>query len=192
MPTVIDANVLAALFTRDHDDRRDARIRGLITDTRTARERLIVPAPVLAEFAVKARDEEIDFITSQNIFQVAPFDAIAALECGFMIRDVFATESKQDRHKIKFDLQILAIAKVCRATRLVTNDNQLRKRASALGIAAISILDLPIPDSERQIPLGLQNADDSESAGDEPGDANIGSNSPKQKRTIRVGPNSKT
>lgn len=157
MPTVIDANVLAALFTKDQDDRRDARIRGLIAETRARRERLIVPAPVLAEFSVRARNEEIDFITSQSIFQIAPFDAIVALECGFMIRDVFDTESKQDRHKIKFDLQILAIAKVANATRLVTSDIQLRKRAIALGIPAVAVIDLPIPDAERQMPLTLHN-----------------------------------
>lgn len=183
MPTIIDTNVLAALFTRDHDDRRDARIRGLIGDTRIARERLIVPAPVLAEFAVKARDEEIDFITSQSTFQVVPFDAIAALECGFMIRDVFATESKQDRHKIKFDLQILAIAKVGRATRLVTNDNQLRKRAVALGIAAEAILDLPVPDGERQMPLGLpEGATSAEGGRSTP----QGSPNGEEKRRMRI------
>ncbi|WP_282810570.1 type II toxin-antitoxin system VapC family toxin [Thauera humireducens] len=158
MATVIDVNVLVALFSKSHDDLRDARIRGLIGDTRNARGRLVVPAPVLAEFAVKAREEELDFIASQKIFQIAPFDAVAALECGFMIREAFASERKEDRRKIKFDLQILAIAKVCRASRLVSDDNQLRKRAATIGIAGLRVLDLPIPDDERQIPLVLGEA----------------------------------
>lgn len=153
MPTVIDANVLAALFTRNPVDRRDARIRGLINDTRANRERLIIPAPVLAEFSVKATNEEIDFIVSQNTFQIVPFDAVAALECGFMIRKVFSTESKNDRHKIKFDLQILAIAKAARATRLISNDKQLCSRAKSIDIQAIATLELPIPESEKQLPL---------------------------------------
>src|SRR5690554_5769658 len=153
MPIAIDTNVLAALFSKSRDVRRDSRIRGLLRDARSARERLIVPSTALAEFAVKASDKEIEFITSQQLFKVAPFDAVAALECGFMIRDFFANESKQDRHKTKFDLQILAIAKVCKVTRLVTNDVQLRKRATALGIQGVAIHELPIPDEERQITL---------------------------------------
>ncbi|ENO98374.1 PilT protein domain-containing protein [Thauera phenylacetica B4P] len=155
MPTVIDVNVLVALFSKNHDDLRDVRVQGLLRDTRSARGRLIIPAPALAEFAVKARDEELDFITSQKIFQIAPFDAVAALECGFMIREVFASERKEERRKIKFDLQILAIAKVCRASRLVSDDNQLRARAEALRISGLKVLDLPIPDDKRQIPLVL-------------------------------------
>jgi predicted nucleic acid-binding protein len=157
MATVIDANVLAALFSKNHEDVRDVRIRGLIADSRAIRTRLIVPAPVFAEFAVKARDKELEFITSQHVFKLVPFDAIAALECGFLIRDVFAQENKKDRHSIKFDLQILAIAKVCRATRLVTNDRQLRSRSVSLGIPAISIIELPIPDNEKQIVLSLDD-----------------------------------
>ena len=155
MSTVIDANILAALFSKNYEDARDARIRGLIADSRTTRSRLVVPTPVFAEFSVRARDDEIEFITSQHVFKLVPFDAIAAIECGFMIRDVFSHESKKDRHAIKFDLQILAIAKVCRATRLITNDKQLRSRSSSLGISAISIMDLPVPENERQIVLSL-------------------------------------
>lgn len=157
MPTVIDANVLAALFSKSHEDGRDSRIRGLIADARATRSRLIVPAPVFAEFAVKARDKELEFITGQHVFKLVPFDAVAALECGFLIRDVFTQESKKDRHAIKFDLQILAIAKVSRATRLVTNDRQLRNRSISLGIPAISILELPVPDNEKQTELSLDD-----------------------------------
>lgn len=157
MPTVIDANVLVALFTKDHEDKRDARIRGLIKDTRAARGRLIIPSPALAEFAVRARDDELDFVNSQPVLKIAPFDAVTAIECGFLIRDVLAVEGKKDKRKIKFDLQILAIAKAQGARRLVTNDEQLRKRAILLGIQGIDFLDLPIPDDERQLVLTLKH-----------------------------------
>lgn len=158
MATVIDANVLAALFSKHHEDRRDSRIRGLIEETRTKRGRLIVPSPALAEFAVGARDEEIGFIIGQQIFQVALFDAKAALECGFLIRDLFSRGDKKDRHKIKFDLQILAIAKSSGVDRLITNDNQLRNRAGQLGIQGVDIFDLPVPPKELQRKLAFDDA----------------------------------
>ncbi|EGK71937.1 Putative nucleic acid-binding protein, PIN domain-containing [Methyloversatilis universalis FAM5] len=158
MPTVIDANVLIALFTKDREDKRDARIRGLIKDTRSSRGRLIIPSPALAEFSVGATDAELDFLNSQSIFKIAPFDAVTALECGFLIRDVFAKDGKKNRQKIKFDLQILAIAKAQGAQRLVTNDEQLRKRAIQFGIQGVDLSDLPIPDDERQMPLALKDA----------------------------------
>lgn len=162
MPTVIDANVLVALFTKNLDDKRDARVRGLINDTRSARGRLIIPSPALAEFSVRASDEELAFLHSQPIFKIAPFDAITAIECGLLIRNVFATESKKDRQKIKFDLQILAIAKAQGARRLVTNDDQLRKRAIRFDIQGVDLADIPIPESERQMPLALKHAQEPE------------------------------
>lgn len=153
MPTIIDANVLIALFSRHADGGRDTRIQGLIEDSRKAGERLIVPSPALAEFAVKAKAAELDFITGQTLFHIVPFDAKAALECADLMRDWIETGIKKDRHKAKFDLQILAIAKVTGATRLVTNDASLRHRARQQAIQAIDILDLPIPDSARQTKL---------------------------------------
>jgi len=160
MPTVIDANVLIALFTKGHEDKRDARIRGLIKDTRAARGRLVIPSPALAEFSVRASDAELDFLNSQSIFKIAPFDAVTALECGFLIRDAFARDDKKNKQKIKFDLQILAIAKAQGARRLVTNDEQLRKRAIQFGIQGIDLTDLPIPDDERQMQLALRDAEE--------------------------------
>lgn len=160
MSTVIDANVLIALFTKGHEDKRDARIRGLIKDTRAARGRLVIPSPAFAEFSVRARDAELDFLNSQSIFKIAPFDAVTALECGFLIRDVFEKEGSKNKQKIKFDLQILAIAKAYGAQRLVTNDDQLRKRAIRLGIQGIDLAELPIPDEERQMELSLRDRQD--------------------------------
>lgn len=153
MPTVIDANVLIFLFSKKHQEEQAVRIRGLINDTRSARARIIIPSPAFAEFAVLARPEEIDFVFSQPIFKITSFDAIAALECGYLIRDARQDESGPNKRKIKFDLQILAIAKTQSADRLVTDDAQLIKRAASLGIKGVRILELPIPDNERQLPL---------------------------------------
>lgn len=86
MATVIDANVLVALFRADTEDVEKVRIDGLITEARSRRKRLIIPSPALSEFAAKAKQEEIDFLLSQSVFQIASFDAKAALECGELLR----------------------------------------------------------------------------------------------------------
>lgn len=153
MSTVIDANVLIALFSKRTDDSREARVSGLLEEARKQRQRLFIPTPALSEFAAKASPEELDFIQTQLTFRVAPFDAKAALECGELVRNWAQKEDKKDRHKAKFDMQIVAISKVVGATMLVTSDVNLQNRAKAQGIKAVDILDLDLPDSRRQTDL---------------------------------------
>lgn len=152
MATIIDANVLVALFRSATADLEKVRIDGLIADAKASRSRLIIPSPALAEFSAKAHQHEMDFILEQKIFRVAAFDAKAALECGIMLRlwAVGEAANKKDRHKAKFDMQILAIAKSEGASILVTGDINLRKKATKEGIIAKDILDLPIPESAKQ------------------------------------------
>ena len=58
--------------------------------------------------------------------------------------------------KIKFDRQIVAIAKVQQATAIYSDDNQLIMFAEANAIACIRVADLPIPESARQQRLPLE------------------------------------
>ena len=158
MTTVIDANVLVALFRADTEDAEKVRINGLLAETRGRRKRLIIPSPALSEFAAKAKQEEIDFLLSQPVFQIAAFDAKAALECGELLR-AWANGldgSKKDRHKAKFDMQILAIAKAHGARLLVTGDANLRNKATKQGIEAKEIKELPIPESARQYKISFE------------------------------------
>jgi hypothetical protein len=57
--------------------------------------------------------------------------------------------------KIRFDRQIVAIAKVNAATAIYTDDNKLIAFANLHDIPCIRIADLPIPDSARQLGLPL-------------------------------------
>lgn len=152
MATVIDANVLVALFRTAVDDSEKVRIDGLIADAKASRRRLIIPSPALSEFAAKALQHEMDFLLGQSVFRIAPFDAKAALECGEMLRAWAAgmDGNKKDRHKAKFDMQILAIAKSNGASLLVTGDGDLRRKASREKIETKQVEDLPIPESARQ------------------------------------------
>ncbi|MBV8046045.1 MAG: PIN domain-containing protein [Paludibacterium sp.] len=153
MSTVIDANVLIALFSDKTDDARGIRVKGLLEDARKLRQRLFVPTPALSEFAAKAHTEELEFIQSQLTFRVVPFAAKAALECGELFRTWVTGGDKTDRHKAKFDMQIVAIMKAVNATLLISGDKNLRNRAKEQGIPAMDILELDIPDSSRQTDL---------------------------------------
>jgi hypothetical protein len=57
--------------------------------------------------------------------------------------------------KIKFDRQIVAIAKVSAATAIYTDDEKLITFATLHDIPCTRIADLPIPDSARQLGLTL-------------------------------------
>ena len=57
--------------------------------------------------------------------------------------------------KIKFDRQIVAIAKVNGATAIYTDDEKLIAFAKLQDMPCIQIADLPIPDSARQPELPL-------------------------------------
>jgi hypothetical protein len=52
--------------------------------------------------------------------------------------------------KIKFDRQIVAIAKVARATTIYSDDSDVRVIAAAEGIAVVGLAELELPDTKRQ------------------------------------------
>lgn len=53
-------------------------------------------------------------------------------------------EPEGSKAKIKFDCQIIAIAKANNITTIYTDDEQLTKRAKKLGIEVISSEELPL------------------------------------------------
>jgi hypothetical protein len=53
--------------------------------------------------------------------------------------------------KIKFDRQIVAIAKVCRATVIYSDDEDVGKIAARARIKVIGLADLPLPPEDAQL-----------------------------------------
>ena len=85
---------------------------------------------------------------------------LAAIECSFM--DILARNSGDKRagrtepwQRIKIDRQIIGISKVQNASTIISNDKGLRTTAFSVGLHAISIPDLALPDSARQVVLPL-------------------------------------
>lgn len=131
------------------------RIEFLIETLSKARIRVIVPTPVLSEILVKAGTDKariLNELTNSTAFKIQPFDAMAAVEVAELtdsdLQSGKPLSATHTRAKIKYDRQIVAIAKVIGAQTIYTDDAALARRAAANGLTAISVSDLqlrPLP-----------------------------------------------
>lgn len=145
-----------------------ARINGLIEGL-GSKDRLVLPTPALAEALVVVGDaapEVIERIQSISRILVAPFDQRAAVEAAIMHQEAIASHgskkgsSSAPWQKVKFDRQIISIARVHRADVLFSDDAEMCKFAKSLGMEAQSTWDLPVP--EKNPDLFDQASDHSE------------------------------
>lgn len=105
---------------------------------------IAIPTPVITELLSGPVKHVSNEVLGKNI-KILPFDYRASIECA----DIFGYKTKQkepegSKAKIKFDCQIVAIAKANNITRIYTDDEQLTKRAKNLGIEVISSKELPL------------------------------------------------
>ncbi len=142
----------------------NSRIDHLAATIQKSGERIAVPTPALSEVLVKASDagpKHLEIIARSKFFRVAEFGERAAVEAAALTREAISDGDKRgavpeaDWAKVKFDRQIVAIARVVGAKTIYTNDGQLAKHAKAAGIEAIGLDDLPDPPIAPQLELGL-------------------------------------
>lgn len=137
------------------------RIALLISELSRAKTKIILPTPALSEFFIKAGAALSEYhrrLRSMTAFRIAPFDEKAAIECALMNSAAIASGDKRagiqaEWQKVKFDRQILAIARAEGASKLYTDDLKLQQQASAYGVEVAGIADLPLPQEDRQRPL---------------------------------------
>jgi hypothetical protein len=140
------------------------RMEGLVEALQKTRTVVIIPAPVLTEILIRAGAAGpgiVAAIQRSSAFRVAAFDTRAAIELA-QITNASLTTAREKREvaaapwaKIKFDRQIVAIAKVHGATTIYSDDGQLISFAEANAISCVRVVDLPIPESARQQQLPL-------------------------------------
>lgn len=135
------------------------RLEALVETLQKTRTVVIVPAPVLSELLIKAGDAGPGIMTAMqrsSAFRVASFDTRAAIELAQMTNASLTTPRERREAvaataaKIKFDRQIIAIAKVIGADVIYTDDGELIAFAEANGIKCIRLADLPVPEAARQ------------------------------------------
>jgi hypothetical protein len=63
--------------------------------------------------------------------------------------------------KVKFDRQIVAIARVLQATTIYTDDENLAATANTVGISTLGLADLPLPPetAQGQLPFESKKSD---------------------------------
>lgn len=120
--------------------------------------KILVPTPALSEMAVHAEGAISEYFSQLNNnprFQIAPFDARAAIEAGLTLKAAIKAGDKRSGlggswAKIKFDRQIVAISKIRNADEIITDDDGLQKLVAQSGILSKSLADIPIPASAQQ------------------------------------------
>lgn len=160
---ILDTNSLvkAIIVDQSHDDA--ARFRGLLERAKTGGIPVGIPAPVFAEFLVRADDATTEMLAvfeKKQAIRILPFDKKAAHECALLDRVALASGNKKHGakdawQKVKIDRQIIAIARVHSAQLILTTDADLTALAHRVGLSVQSIGELPIPDDAKQQALDL-------------------------------------
>ena len=118
-----------------------------------------VPAPAMAEVLVRAgkgRAQYVSILSQTWRFQILPFDSRAAIEAAELIAKIKSSgETWATWAKVKFDIQIVAIAKAESATVIYADDKDIENYARRVKIPVIRICDLPLPPPETETPIEM-------------------------------------
>ncbi|HET6536723.1 MAG TPA: hypothetical protein VFG34_01230 [Sphingopyxis sp.] len=145
-PPIDPSTGLPLLYAKE---RVETLIAGLSPD-----DTLIVGTPVLAEIIVQAgiaATDIISMIDEMARVKIVPFDRRAAFEVAFMTSAAIANGDKkagvdQPWAKVKYDRQIIAIARVAGATKLYTDDIKMAQFSEKTGLDTFSTWELEIPE----------------------------------------------
>ncbi|APT35020.1 hypothetical protein MCBMB27_05729 (plasmid) [Methylobacterium phyllosphaerae] len=172
MTVAFDATALLLLVSRnvgvptDSDghviDYARERVDGLIEQIEDSKTKILVPTPALSEALVRVGPGLMkvytDLLSRSSSFRVAAFDERAALEVAVMTKQAIDAGNKRGGgeglwSKIKYDRQIVAIARVNRASAILSDDRNVQKFGRMLNMNVIGLGDLPIPSKAGQLSM---------------------------------------
>lgn len=142
------------------------RVNHLLSELQKSGERVGVPTPALAEVLIGASGPIAELVaefTSGYKLKTLPFDELAAIETALMTdKSSLASGGVSDetKAKVKYDRQIIAIAKANAAEVIYSDDQWLRKKALAVGIRACGLEDVALPPEDPQVRLPLPEPDE--------------------------------
>jgi predicted nucleic acid-binding protein len=171
---IFDANYLMHLLhpdpgrvidpeTNQPVDRIREKIEYLVETLGKAQDKIVIPTPVLSEIAALDPEGAIRYqalLSDTSRFDFAPFDVMAAIEAGIQTNKAIRAGDKRGGTedtwaKVKFDRQIVAIAKTRQITTIYSNDTGVRAHAARVGIVVIPVWELPSPPPQ-QCDLNLE------------------------------------
>ena len=150
-------------------DRPKERIEYLVQRLNNAKNKIIIPTPALAEALIRAgaaaSQQIVDHLQRYSVFGIEPFDQRAAVEVAAMSREALVRGNKRGDSaatwaKVKYDRQIVAIAKVHGVITIYSDDGDIKKLGKRAKIEVISVADLPLPAEKAQLDLKLEPAAD--------------------------------
>jgi hypothetical protein len=115
----------------------------------------------------------LEIVARSKFFRIAEFGERAAVEAAALTREALAHGEKcgptteADWGKVKFDRQIIAIARVVGANIIYTNDGQLARQAQADRMEALSLDQLPEPPVSPQLEMRLEPIEPESSSDDD-------------------------
>lgn len=174
---VFDATFAMLLINPDADVPQDpetgaavtngkARIEHLISELAKSGESILIPTPALSEVLVGARGNVADLVaelSSGYRLRAAPFDELAAIETALMTEPTFTGTGQlnnETKAKVKYDLQIIGIAKINQADAIYSDDGRLKAKAETEGIPVIGLPELDLPPADAQGNLVLEDPSD--------------------------------
>lgn len=175
---VMDATTLLLLFypsakppidatTKQPLEKCKERIELLLQNLSEANIQILVPTPVLSEILVTTGPDKARVLNEINntfAFHIQPFDEIAAVEVAMLTDEDLRSNKRLSKTetvaKVKYDRQIIAIAKVNGVKTIYSDDKGLAKCAKVNGIVVIKTSDLPLPIEPPQAELAFPDESD--------------------------------
>ncbi len=160
---VMDSTTLLLLFypgaappidpkTNKPLEKSKERIEFLLKNLSDSNQRVVIPTPALSEILIVAGDkvqELLDTINNSKNFIVVPFDQMAAVElsviAGSGLKAGEKTKRPETYAKLKYDWQILSVAKSRELKTIYSDDDNLAKHAKRHGITVIKTHELQLP-----------------------------------------------
>ena len=118
------------------------RIGHLISALEKKRETIVIPTPALSEVLVHAGSagpEYLRILNASSCFRIADFDQLAAVELAAMTHEALSAGNLRagtdaTRATLKFDRQIIAIARVQYQSTIYSDDEDIAKLAEKLDL----------------------------------------------------------
>ena len=133
-------------------------------------EMAVIPTPALAEFLVRADEagaEYLRIMESRRVIREAHFGKRTAVELAAMAREALDQGDKRGGsdspyQKVKFDRQIVAIARVEGEQKIYSNDSSLKGFAESVGLKVVHVAELDLPPEYPQQELNFGRPDESD------------------------------
>ncbi len=160
--------------TKKPIEKAKERLEYLLDGLEKSATKILVPTPALGEILVRAgiraSQDIVETLDKSRVFKIEAFDTLAAIEVAAMTRTALDSGDKKSGidapwAKVKYDHQIVAIAKVRGATAIYSDDSDVAKLGQQAGISVIRFSDLELPPEDPQIALSFE--DTGNEAGDE-------------------------